>query len=500
MKLKMIAAFSAAAMMLFTSVTASADNIKRTIVTGVRLNKPYININMQTSNGTDISNVKFALKNSKGVKIATFTGKNGKVNILDGTAVDLTGIHDVDSYKKISGYESRFLDPYYTGADYKGYYPSGCTEINGDRYYYKGDDALKIAPDDEVFLTYNDKSCFKIVDTMTVPANKIVFDVDKKFLQNENKTDNCYFVPKEKGQKCEITKDNSFLMYDHAGKREMISASKGKYAIVFSGCSGSERCDVSDHAVSYSKVRIKFNEAFPGLADNNLKITKDYSEYTVTYDLRGKMSTVLDDSLSYAVVSTLCYSGSVLTSCVPDSEGYVEFWVSDETLSTDMTYTFNYFKMVDGSARFGAGGGSVIKADLPKTREKISVLMEFPQSGYCIAALKPDKYTIVMEDNTDVRDYDISGESFTVTDTKKLQTANVKISKKSLLLGDCDRNGVINVNDVTVLAAHVRGIRVLKGRSLIAADVNGSNSINVADISALAAHVKNKRLLPNKTV
>ena len=81
-----------------------------------------------------------------------------------------------------------------------------------------------------------------------------------------------------------------------------------------------------------------------------------------------------------------------------------------------------------------------------------------------------------------------------------MQTANVKVKKKSLILGDCDRNGIINVNDIIVLAAHVRGVRILKGRSIVAADVNGSNSINVADITAVAAHVKGKRLIPYKEV
>lgn len=504
MMLKMIAAFSAAAMMLFTTVTASAENIKRNIVTGVRLNKPYLNINMQSSGGTDISNIKFALKNSKGEKVATFTGKNGELQVLDGTAVDLTGIHDVDSYKEKARYENRFLEPYYTGADYKSNYPSGKIEINGIKYYWEGDRGIDVGPDDELYLTYNDKSTFKIVDTMTVPANKIVIDVDKRFLQTENETDNCYFIPSESSQKCGITKDNRFIMYDHAGKRETISAGKGKYTIACSDVRGASYCYVSDHAVKYSKVRMKFNEAFPGLADNNLKITRQYDqspdEFSVTYDLRGKMSTVLDSSLSYAVVSTLCYSGSVLTAFVPDSDGYVEFWVSDEAIAAEMSYSFSYFKMVDGSARFGLDGGSSIEADLPKTREKISVLMEFPESGYCVAALKPDKYTIVMEDKIDVRDYDISGNSFTVTDTRKMQTANVKVKKKSLILGDCDRNGIINVNDIIVLAAHVRGVRILKGRSIVAADVNGSNNINVADITAVAAHVKGKRLIPYKEV
>ena len=150
MMLKKIAAFSAAAMMLFTTVTASAENIKRNIVTGVRLNKPYLNINMQSSGGTDISKIKFALKNSKGEKVATFTGKNGELQVLDGTAVDLTGIHDVDSYKEKARYENRFLEPYYTGADYKSNYPSGKIEINGNKYYWEGDRGIDVGPDDEM--------------------------------------------------------------------------------------------------------------------------------------------------------------------------------------------------------------------------------------------------------------------------------------------------------------------------------------------------------------
>jgi hypothetical protein len=451
---------------------------------------------MKPSGGMDISKVKFALKNSKGQKVATFTGKNGTVNILDGTAVDLTGIKDVDSYKAKNPPESRFLDLYYPDAEYKCNTPSGKLERNGKTYYQSADKGISVGPADEVYLTYTDKSNFNIVDTMTVPANKIVIDVDKKFLQTKNTYENCYFVPTASGQKCGITKDNLFKMYDHAGKRETISATNGKYNVGFTEVYGNTYCNAYDHSVKYSKIRVKFNDAFPGVADKNLKITENYKtstkEFSVTYDLRGKMNDV--------AVSTVCCSGSVLTAFVPDSDGYVEFWVNDEDLHARMTYTFSYFVEVNGSWTAGSGGGSRVDAVLPKTREKISVLMEFPTSGYCIAALKPDKYTIVLEDKVDMRDYELSGASFTVTDTKKMQTANIKVNKKAILLGDVDRNGVINVNDVAVLAAHVRGIRVLNGRNLIAADVNESNSINVADIAALAAHVKDKRLLPNKTI
>ena len=54
--------------------------------------------------------------------------------------------------------------------------------------------------------------------------------------------------------------------------------------------------------------------------------------------------------------------------------------------------------------------------------------------------------------------------------------------------GDINKDGVVNVSDISMLAAHVKGIKKLSDTS--AADLNGDGNVNVTDISMLAAHVK----------
>ena len=61
--------------------------------------------------------------------------------------------------------------------------------------------------------------------------------------------------------------------------------------------------------------------------------------------------------------------------------------------------------------------------------------------------------------------------------------------------GDLDGNGVINVNDIVKLAAHIKGKRMLSAAAIKAADVNGDGKLDINDLVKIAAHVKGKRLL-----
>ena len=64
--------------------------------------------------------------------------------------------------------------------------------------------------------------------------------------------------------------------------------------------------------------------------------------------------------------------------------------------------------------------------------------------------------------------------------------------------GDLNGDNKVNVTDISLLAANVKGIRPLAEEKLDAADLNGDNKINVTDISLLAAHVKGIRPLVPK--
>lgn len=61
--------------------------------------------------------------------------------------------------------------------------------------------------------------------------------------------------------------------------------------------------------------------------------------------------------------------------------------------------------------------------------------------------------------------------------------------------GDVNGDGKVNITDITLTAAYVKGKRMLSDKALAAADVNGDGSVNNTDITRLAAFVKGKRNL-----
>ncbi len=61
------------------------------------------------------------------------------------------------------------------------------------------------------------------------------------------------------------------------------------------------------------------------------------------------------------------------------------------------------------------------------------------------------------------------------------------------LLGDVNLDGQINITDVVMAAAHVKGIRALTGDNLLNADIDGNGLINITDIVRIAAHVKGNK-------
>ena len=61
---------------------------------------------------------------------------------------------------------------------------------------------------------------------------------------------------------------------------------------------------------------------------------------------------------------------------------------------------------------------------------------------------------------------------------------------RSVELGDVNADGQINVTDISMTAAHIKGIRALTEDEIDRADVNIDKQVNVSDISMIAAHIK----------
>ncbi|WP_295156460.1 glycoside hydrolase family 3 N-terminal domain-containing protein [uncultured Ruminococcus sp.] len=77
-------------------------------------------------------------------------------------------------------------------------------------------------------------------------------------------------------------------------------------------------------------------------------------------------------------------------------------------------------------------------------------------------------------------------------------TVNAEDVAKKVSKGDLTGDGMINVTDISKLAAHVKGVKALDGDIKSAADLNGDGDINVTDISILAAHIKGIRTIDGK--
>jgi hypothetical protein len=455
-----------------------------------------MNFGVKAGEDVDLTNMKFAIKDSSGKKVAEFTGPSGKLKVLDDTLYDFTNIHSVED---LNNYDKKSSIPYdeFVPDSVKGVAPSGAL-MNGfyKKYPSYSDNKYYIRLDDQCYYYYNDMSKMTVTDTMTVPANTIFVDIDSKFPELKNRSSYFQVKPYDDGQSTDLK--GAYYLSDHAGEKKSFKADAGKYEVWASGGHiNGEHCEVYDRAVKYSKVKMKFTDAFPGLTSDDLKITKtntyDGEEYKLVFDLRGDQSK--------CAFTGIYHSGSVISAPIPDSNGYVEFWVSDETLLTEMEYDFKWsYTLSSGRTVSGGGGGSIRDAKLPKSIEDLNFVFEYPQKGYCLYNVKPQTYTLYIDDKGDKRDYTLSTDKLKVTNTKDIQRFTVTVNKKPLRLGDVNRDGMIDVTDIVMIAAYVKGLKMLDGRGPQTADVNESGSVNINDVIAIAAHVKGKKLLPNKYI
>ena len=67
------------------------------------------------------------------------------------------------------------------------------------------------------------------------------------------------------------------------------------------------------------------------------------------------------------------------------------------------------------------------------------------------------------------------------------------------LRGDVSWDEKVNVADITLIAAHVKGRKMLPEDKQLVADINKDGKVSVADISLTAAHVKGRKIIADNT-
>ena len=70
------------------------------------------------------------------------------------------------------------------------------------------------------------------------------------------------------------------------------------------------------------------------------------------------------------------------------------------------------------------------------------------------------------------------------------ETVRQVYSIVEVLPGDVNGDGKVNISDITLTVAHVKGIKLLDNIS--AADLNGDSVVDISDVALLSAMVKGK--------
>ena len=111
--------------------------------------------------------------------------------------------------------------------------------------------------------------------------------------------------------------------------------------------------------------------------------------------------------------------------------------------------------------------------------------------GGLILKLKPEYLDTLAEGRHTVKVSFTDGEAETTLTVK----ASVDTQDNTFLLGDVNFDGIVNVTDISLAAAHVKALKPLNSDALRAGDINGDGTVNVTDISRIAAHVKGVKVL-----
>ena len=229
------------------------------------------------------------------------------------------------------------------------------------------------------------------------------------------------------------------------------------------------------------------------------KLTKDV-DYTVSYTNNTQVGTANviikgigncegEKSMAFSIVKR----GATVTSisrCTISIEPVVYFDGTEKTPKVTVThgdiqleegvdFTVNYVNNVDEGVAFAL----------------ISGLGAYTGSADRTFIIEPDDGTHNVDDSSE--DEGDSSSDNSTTDSRpdnSSQSGSDDSSKgggkDKISRGDVNADGNINVTDIALVAAHIKGIKALDADAVKRADVNNDDSVNVTDIAMMASHIK----------
>ncbi len=319
---------------------------------------------------------------------------------------------------------------------------------------------------------------------LTVPANQFAIYVDPKWAK---RTAGAYMTTPSMDRYINYTPFTGILADAFTlkpGTTSLIQAFDPNYyakiGMTFSDGSGSStsahEVKVSSAATEYVLCRLPLYKLCPYFREDG-----NFVRDNLLYDLR--------QDTQYTSALLTIQSGAVLSAVIPDSSGYVEFYLDRATreYTLDFCYDFNDVP-TDHGTHISGGSGFGYSGVAANVTEHFLEALQPPLDEIVLTQVPAGTYTLTYE-NIPEGYAAPKTTTITVTDSKEVQYVQL-VLEDAFLLGDVNLDKQVNAADaslVLVAAANLgaEGVSGLTTEQETAADVNGDDAFDAVDASCI---------------
>ncbi len=319
---------------------------------------------------------------------------------------------------------------------------------------------------------------------LTVPANQFAAYVDAKW---SNRTAGAYFTSPNFTRYINFAPDAGLLADAFTlqnGATALFDAFDTNYqaelGLNFSDGSGGAvtayRVTVSDTATEYVLCRMPLHQLCP-----YFEMDGNYLKDGLTYDLRQ------DTEHTSAILSI--QSGAVINVVIPDSSGYVEFYLEKSTRSYTLNYYCHYAKIPNEYGVLASGSHNFSSSGTAATlTEHFVEALQPPLDEVVLTQVPAGTYTLTYENLPDGYAAPKTT-TLTVTNSQEVQYLQLML-ERDYSLGDVNLDGNVNAMDASVLliAAAKRGAGLETGLTDVqvqAAELNADGVYNAKDAALI---------------
>lgn len=460
MRIKLIAAVTAISIIagITANFPANADNVTLSYA-------PYVqnmmNITVKDTNDNFIEDAQLELIDPNGKDCYKFTVNTDSGSKFNGTEVEIVPFDDNKNLIKV---DTDIL---------KGFIPA---ENDSVKVTYTSSH-LKDGCSEEFTIYHCDQT---IPSVLTVPSGTISIYADDAVA---SKKANGYITVDDVKYyfKDSTEAENNIIHYPISGV-----ADKTMFGVEYPGVgssAGSNSIEPMKYETEYVKYRIHISELSERFnVDGTYTLPADVngSGSPITFDLQN------DDYANYSAF--MIKSGAVINAVLPDSNGYIEFYVEKASRRYDLNICTSYSYKTDHNTTSKTSryyGKTLYYADITTVTVTAP---DFPETGTSFMHVPAGEYTLKFS-QLPVKYKDPGEIKIKIADVGIIQDIKI-ILEKSYTLGDVNENGQIDISDATLsLREYALETAMLDSEltptQKLAADVNEDGVIDMSDVTKI---------------